>query len=78
MTVDFMAAQCFLFFGAGFETTSSTLSFLLLELAYNKDIQRKMREEINTTLNKHGGMFTYETLKEMNYTDMVIAGSPIF
>lgn len=74
MTVELMAAQCFLFFGAGFETSSNTLSFLVLELAHNKQIQSKAREEIVKVLKKHGGELTYEALKEMSYLDMVLLG----
>lgn len=74
MTVDLMAAQSFLFFGAGFETSSTALSFLMLELALNKEIQNKVRKEIKTLLAGNDGQMTYEMMKQMPYVDMVIAG----
>ncbi|XP_065214955.1 probable cytochrome P450 6a23 [Planococcus citri] len=72
MTVELMTAQCFLFFGAGFETSSSTLSFMLLELARNPHIQDKLRNEIRTVLENNNNELTYETIKQMKYLDMVI------
>ena len=74
MTIDLMAAQCFIFFGAGFETSSTALGFLLLELAMHQDIQNKMRNEINAAINNNPDGLTYEILKEMPYVDMVITG----
>lgn len=69
-----MAAQSFLFFAAGFEPSAITLSFLILELALNKEIQNKVRKEIKTVLDCNNGQLTYEIMKEMPYVDMVIAG----
>lgn len=74
MTIQQMTAQSFLFFAAGFEPSSSTLSFLMFELAQNTDIQNKVREEINTVLENNNSQLTYETMKLMTYTDMVING----
>lgn len=68
-------AQCFLFFLAGFETSASTLSFMLLELAQNSHIQDKLREEIVSVLENNDNQLTYDVLKEMKYLDMVMAGS---
>ncbi|CAB3365187.1 Hypothetical predicted protein [Cloeon dipterum] len=66
-----LAAQATIFFLAGFETSSSAVSFALLELAVNPDIQRKAHSEIDEQLAKCGGEITYETLKEMKYLEWI-------
>lgn len=74
LTFNELAAQCFGFFIAGFETTSSTMTFALLELAMNQDIQEKLRKEILTILKKFDGKICYEAMMEMKYLNMVIHG----
>lgn len=68
-----LAAQAFMFFGAGFETSATTMSFCLYELALNPDIQDRLRNEIDTVLKKHGGSVTYEGIQEMKYLDKIIS-----
>uniref|UniRef100_A0AAR5Q4F4 Cytochrome P450 n=1 Tax=Dendroctonus ponderosae TaxID=77166 RepID=A0AAR5Q4F4_DENPD len=65
-------AQMHLFFEAGFETTGSTQTFALYELATNPDIQNRLRVEINTVLNKFNGTVGYDAITEMKYLDQVI------
>ncbi|XP_021934430.1 cytochrome P450 6k1-like [Zootermopsis nevadensis] len=72
VTMDVIAAQAFLFFLAGFETSSTTMTFCLYELALNPDIQERLRAEIDTVLGKHGGNITYESIFEMEYLDKVV------
>lgn len=71
-TDDILAANAFVFFVAGFETTASTISYCLYELAMNPGIQIKLRENIKQTLNANDGKLAYDTLKDMKYLDMVI------
>lgn len=66
-----IAAQCFNFFVAGFDTTSTLMTFALLELSENQDIQNRLRNEIRKTLKKHG-QISYEAVMEMEYLDQVI------
>ncbi|KAF5286957.1 hypothetical protein FQR65_LT12416 [Abscondita terminalis] len=70
-TVEEMAANTFVFFLAGFETSSTTMSFSLFELARNPKIQETVRDEIDSVLKKHGN-FTYEALGEMKYLNQVV------
>lgn len=74
VTLNEIAAQAFVFFLAGFETSSTTLGFCLYELAINPDIQEKTRKEIQNALKKHEGKFTYEAMLDMPYVDHVING----
>ncbi|GJQ81995.1 Cyp6a9 [Trypoxylus dichotomus] len=73
LTFDELAAQAFVFFVAGFDTSSSLISFALLELAMNEDVQNELRNEINTVLRRYNGEYTYEMLGDLPYADMVIS-----
>jgi len=67
-------AQAFIFFLAGFETSSTTMGFALYELARNQDVQDKVRKEINNVIEKHNNEITYEGIKEMKYLEQVVMG----
>ncbi|XP_017081948.2 probable cytochrome P450 6a14 [Drosophila eugracilis] len=71
LTLEQMAAQSFVFFIAGFETSSSTMAFCLYELALNQDIQDQVREEIESVL--EGEEISYDTLAKMTYLEQVVA-----
>lgn len=73
-TNEILAANAFVFFVAGFETTATTISYCLYELALNPDIQDQLREQLKETLNTNNGQLSYDTLKDMKYLDMVING----
>lgn len=65
-----MMAQMFVFFGAGFETSSTASSYTLHQLAFNPDCQEKVQAEIDRVLEKYDNKITYEAIKEMNYLEM--------
>ncbi|XP_058462574.1 probable cytochrome P450 9f2 [Malaya genurostris] len=69
-----LIAQAFIFFIAGFETVSLTLSLLAYELTRNVDVQAKLHEEILRIQRELDGKpLTYEVLQGMKYLDMVIS-----
>ncbi|CAG9809709.1 unnamed protein product [Chironomus riparius] len=73
LTIDELAAQAFIFFGAGFETSSSTMSFCLFELARNQDVQRKVQEEIDRVMKTAGPEgITYDLINDMKYLDCCV------
>lgn len=74
LTVNELAAQAFIFYVAGFETSSTTTSFALYELATNQHLQDKARDEINAVLEKNNGKLTYDSLAEMVYLQQIIEG----
>ncbi|XP_067214601.1 cytochrome P450 6k1 isoform X2 [Linepithema humile] len=64
-------AQSYVFFLAGFETSSTTATFSLYELAQQQHIQDKVYNEIDKVLKKHGEL-TYDSVNEMTYLHKVI------
>lgn len=74
ITIELIAAQCFIFFIGGFESSASTLMYMLFELAQHPDVQNKVRQEILTTLESNGGEMTYEMMTSLTYLNMVIDG----
>lgn len=66
---DMLAAQVFVFFTAGFDTTSSATSYTLHEIAYNPEEQKKIQEDIDCVLAKHNNKLSYDAVKEMQYLE---------
>ncbi|XP_061386410.1 cytochrome P450 6a2-like, partial [Musca vetustissima] len=73
LSLELVAAQLFVFFVAGFETSSSNMSYGLYELAKNPDKQDILRQEILDVLEKHDNQLTYEGMLKMSYLDQVIS-----
>ncbi|XP_046382242.1 uncharacterized protein LOC124153185 [Ischnura elegans] len=69
---DSLVAHALAFITAGYETSSTALSFALLELARNPDCQEKLINEIDETLKKNNGEIDYDTLRSMVYLDKVV------
>ncbi|XP_013140623.1 PREDICTED: cytochrome P450 6B1 [Papilio polytes] len=71
LTDGVIAAQIFIFYMAGYETSATTMTYLFYELAKNPDVQDKLVAEIDEVLSRHNGNITYECLKEMTYLSKV-------
>ncbi|KAF5288532.1 hypothetical protein FQA39_LY15400 [Lamprigera yunnana] len=69
-----ITAQVITFFIAGFETISTALCYLTYYLAINPDVQKRLYDEINETL-EESPKTTYETLTSMKYLECVISES---
>ena len=67
-------AQALAFLSGGNETSASTLSFALYELAFHPEIQQSVRAEIVQVMSKHGGKLTYDGMQDMSYLDRVVSG----
>ncbi|CAG9801977.1 unnamed protein product [Chironomus riparius] len=73
LTFNQVAAQTFLFFVAGFETSSSTSNLCLFELSRNPKIQQKVQEEIDQVMKDADSTdITYDMLQKLKYLEMCI------
>ncbi|XP_004522876.1 probable cytochrome P450 6g2 [Ceratitis capitata] len=69
---DALAAQAAIFFSAGFETSSTTMSFTMYEMARNPDLQQRLREEVREAFLSNDGKLTYEMIMGLKYMDNVV------
>ncbi|KAG8224447.1 hypothetical protein J437_LFUL003170 [Ladona fulva] len=65
-------AQMAFFFLAGFETTSTTLTFCLFELSRHPTIQKRLAAEIMDVLKDNDWELDYSSLSKMTYMEKVI------
>jgi len=56
-------AQAASFFSAGFETSATTISFALYELALQPEMQNRLRKEILKALDQFDGKITYDMVR---------------
>nr|XP_012230935.1 PREDICTED: cytochrome P450 9e2-like [Linepithema humile] len=73
MTLDDIVSQAFIFFFAGFESSATLMCFVAHELAVNRDIQDRLREEVEQHLSEENDTISYESLSKMAYMDMVVS-----
>lgn len=79
LTLNEVLAQAFLFFFAGSDTSSTTISFALTELAFNQDAQDKLRAELLEKTKDTNGEISYDLLQELTYLNQVVSGNiPFF
>ncbi|XP_032682974.1 cytochrome P450 9e2-like [Odontomachus brunneus] len=73
MTLDDIVSQAFIFFLAGFDTSSQLMCFIAHELAVNRDIQDRLYEEVEKHFAEGNGEISYELVSKMVYMDMVVS-----
>ena len=66
-------AQALLFLLAGYDTTSSAITFIVFHLAKNPSEQQKLRKDLKKIL-ETDGEFTYSNIMECQYLDAVVNG----
>lgn len=69
---DLLSAQCVMFFAAGYETSATTLSFTLYQLAKNPAVQERVVAEIDEYLRKNEGKVSYESAKSLPYVEACV------
>nr|XP_002734346.1 PREDICTED: cytochrome P450 3A41-like [Saccoglossus kowalevskii] len=74
LSKDEILGHSFLFFLAGYDTVSSCLSFTSYLLATNVEVQDRLVDEINDTL-QDCHQLSFEVISKMNYLDMVLCES---
>ena len=70
-----LVANALMLFLAGFDTQAITLSQILHNLVKNQDVQDKLIEAIDESLEKSDGKITYEMVEECQYMDWTIKES---
>ncbi|XP_037941620.1 cytochrome P450 6g1-like [Teleopsis dalmanni] len=69
---EFLVAQAAVFLTAGFETSSSTMSFALYELSKKPELQKRLRTEICNAFLVENGKISYENIQNLQYLGMVV------
>ncbi|KAH8261078.1 hypothetical protein KR044_003102 [Drosophila immigrans] len=76
MSIDKIAAQAFLFYIAGSETTAATSAFTLYELSMYPQLLKEARDELDAVMARHqlqrGDKFTYEAVQDLKFLDLCI------
>lgn len=74
MSLEELAAQAYVFFLAGFETSSTAMSYAVYELSLNADIRERARKEVHAVLARFDGELTYEAVMAMPYIEQILNG----
>ncbi|GBP94955.1 Probable cytochrome P450 6a13 [Eumeta japonica] len=69
---------CLFSFSAGFETSSSSSSYTLHQLAFHPEEQKKVQDEIDEVLLRYENKLCYDAIKEMKFRDGVLESMRLF
>lgn len=72
ISMEQITAQSFFYFVAGYETSSTTLTFCIYELSQNQELQQQARVEVQECLEKYHGELTYEAINDMTFIEKII------
>ncbi|KAE8750940.1 Cytochrome P450 CYP6 [Frankliniella occidentalis] len=72
LTHGVMAAQGFIFFIAGLENVSNTISFALNKVCADPALQQKLVDEVREVLRQHDGDLSYEALQKMDLLNRIV------
>lgn len=73
LTFNQIAAQAFVFFLAGFETTSTAMTYCMYELSLNEDLQEKARQSVKNVILKYGSL-NYDAVAELRFLEQCVNG----
>lgn len=68
-----LAAHTVTFFLDGYETSSNVISHVLYQLGRHREVQTRLRQEIQESIAEHNGV-TYDSVNGMMYLDQVFQG----
>lgn len=74
LTIEQCAAQVSLFYLAGFDTTSSTISYTLFELSRKPELQKRLHDEIDEVMARHNNAITHESINDMPFLELCVRG----
>lgn len=75
LTIEQLSAQVYGFFIGGYETSSTTMSHALYELALNQDMQERLRDDINEVFDSFkDDQISYEAIMNIPYLNQVLCG----
>jgi cytochrome P450 family 6 len=60
---------------AGHDSSSATISYILIELTRNESLMKRAKKDIKSTLEKHDGNLTYDSVKDMKFIDLLVKES---
>jgi cytochrome P450 family 6 len=72
MSYEEIAANVFIFYIAGNESSSSTIAYTIYEMTQNEVLMQRAQDDIRETLKKYDGQITYEAISDMKFIDLCI------